>query len=224
MTSGLSHELTEPLSAAADYIPGGVRALEKGDSGPALQAMRRAREQVARAGQIIQGLRSFGQDDGAERRIENLTEVIEGAGARYSSCPENKAVALAVIHAAGPARVLVDRSQLQLVLISLMGNVVDAMAGRQRRELSITTRELPGHMVGILVACAEAGLTAGEEQAPSRCRVATQSTARNTDLGLCRSIIESHAGRLWAENNPAAGVNFHVVLPTIRVRAPPDHR
>ena len=106
-----------------------------------------------------------------------------------------------------------DRVQLQQVVLNLVLNAAEAMGSAEgTRELSLTTERDP---TGILVAVRDTGPGIDAEQLE---RVfdafyTTKSTGVGMGLAICRSIIDAHGGRLWAEPNHPRGAVFQFTVP-----------
>jgi signal transduction histidine kinase len=117
--------------------------------------------------------------------------------------------------AADLPQVLGDRVQLQQVMMNLIMNAIDAMAdGDGTRELVINSRSEDGN---IQVSVSDTGVGLPENLANHIFDAFFTTKADGTGMGLriSRSIIESHGGRLWAEQNSPRGANFYFTLPTI---------
>jgi C4-dicarboxylate-specific signal transduction histidine kinase len=112
--------------------------------------------------------------------------------------------------------VMGDRVQLQQVLFNLIKNGAEAMPAestRERRLLVRTSAEVAGQ---VLVEVADTGMGVAPERIPQLFEPFHTTKANGVGMGLsiCRSIIESHSGRLWAEGNPTGGMTFRFTLPT----------
>jgi signal transduction histidine kinase len=110
--------------------------------------------------------------------------------------------------------VLGDRIQLQQVLLNLILNAAEAMgsAGERARELSISTQQ---DRPGVLVVVRDSGPGIDPEHLD---RVfdafyTTKSSGTGMGLAICRSIIDAHGGKLWAEANEPRGAVFQFTLP-----------
>lgn len=214
MASALAHEVTQPLAAITNYLNGARRLLAAGEQSRAEQAMDRIVEQAERARQIIQRLRSLVKKGETERRIEDLARTIQ------------EAVALALI-GVGPglkldihvepdvAEAVIDKVQIQQVLLNLLRNAVEAMEGSARRELRIAARPAGG-MVEVAVSDTGPGLPE-----PVRARlfqpfVTTKPNGMGVGLSVCQAIVETHGGELRAEDAPGGGTVFRMTLPRPR--------
>jgi two-component system sensor kinase FixL len=109
-------------------------------------------------------------------------------------------------------QVLADRVQVQQVLINLMRNAIEAMAGSPRRELVVVSRPGPGDLVEISVSDTGPGL---EEKVRARLFqpfFTTKASGMGVGLSICRTIIDAHGGTIRADANPEGGAVFIFTL------------
>lgn len=215
MASTLAHELNQPLTAVANYLETTRDLLV--DPDPETVAMVRealddAAKESLRAGHIVRRLRDFVARGEVEKRIEDLPRMIEEASALGLIGARERGVR-AFFHldpAATP--VLVDRVQIQQVLVNLIRNAVEAMAGAIVRDLTVATVAQANGLIRVSVADTGPGIP--EEVAPQLFQAFVSSKSEGMGLGLsiCRTIIEAHGGRIWAEPAPTGGAIFHFTL------------
>lgn len=108
-----------------------------------------------------------------------------------------------------------DRLQFQQVLLNLLVNAMDAMAGTPagRRHLKISTSHTEDRDVEVAVADTGGGLDAADMSRLFDSFFTTKRDGMGLGLALCRSIVQAHGGRIWAENNEDGGATFRFVLP-----------
>ena len=216
MASALAHELNQPLAAISNYMKGSRRLLsattdpnrEKIES-----AMERAAEQAMRAGQIIRRLRDFVARGESEKRVESIAKMIEESGALGLTGAREQGVNLQFELDRRHDLVLVDRVQIQQVLVNLFRNALEAMAASKQRRLVAATRPVEDDMVEISVADTGHGFADGVESNLFQTFFTTKETGMGVGLSISRSIVEAHGGRMWAENNPSGGATFRFTLP-----------
>ncbi|MEJ0052165.1 MAG: PAS domain S-box protein [Methylovirgula sp.] len=218
MASTLAHELNQPLTAVANYLRGGRRLLESGNSDNipmAREAMDRAADQALRAGQIIRRLREFVARGESERRIENLVRLIEEASALALVGIKETGVRVSFLFESRSTLVLADKIQIQQVLLNLMRNAVEAMQEVERRELTVSTYKEDNETVRIDVLDTGPGIAPEIVHQLFQPFITTKRQGMGVGLSISRTIVESHGGRLWAEPDADGGTVFHLTLKTI---------
>lgn len=219
----LAHELNQPLAAIANYIRAGQMLAERGDPAKLVTTLQRAGEQTARAGQIIQRLRNFVKKGETERRVEDIGATLE----------EARTLVLADLGPSGTVDIsvgpglpsgLIDKVQIQQVLLNLIRNAVEAMADSPRREIIVSAFAAEGDMIEVRVADTGPGLAPQVREKLFRPFTTTKAHGMGVGLSICRSIVEAHGGKLWATDNPGGGTLFCFTLPGARVDRLDDWR
>jgi two-component system sensor kinase FixL len=221
MASALAHELNQPLAAISNYMNGSRRLLEAStdpNRAKIENALYKAAEQAVRAGQIIRRLRDFVSRDESEKRIESLAKLVEEAGALGLTGSREQGVSLRFNLNPDFDRVVVDRVQIQQVLVNLFRNSLDAMQNALRQELVVTNFSAPDNMVEIVVSDTGGGFSDDTVTKLFQTFFTTKATGMGVGLSISRSIVEAHGGKMWAETNPSGGATFRFTLPA----APPQ--
>jgi len=216
MASALAHELNQPLAAISNYMKGSRRLLAASDDpnrSKIESAMDRAAEQAMRAGQIIRRLRDFVARGESEKRVESIAKLIEESGALGLTGAREQGVSLRFELDYRHDLVLVDRVQIQQVLVNLFRNALDAMEASEQRRLVASTRPVADDMIEIAVADTGHGFADGVESNLFQTFFTTKETGMGVGLSISRSIVEAHGGKMWAENNPSGGATFRFTLP-----------
>jgi two-component system sensor kinase FixL len=193
------------------YLSGLRRMFDAGDTQAAPQVIKRIAEQTERAQQIIRRLRDQVSKREAERRIEDLAMTIEEANS-LAFVGLEKGVKLEISVADDAREALIDKVQIQQVLSNLIRNAVEAMAGSVRREVSIATARV-GDMIEICVADTGPGLPETVRARLFEPFVTTKLTGMGVGLSVCRTIVESHGGRLSAADGALGGAVFRLTVP-----------
>jgi PAS domain S-box-containing protein len=218
LAAALAHELNQPLTAATNSLNAARRLLGKNGhsiNGKVGEVMSEAAEQTLRAGQIIRRLRDFMALGETEKRIENVAAMIEDASAL--ALTGAKALGVQVCFRFDPkvSRAFVDRIQIQQVLINLMRNALEALAGSVRRDLEVKTRLLDEETVEIAVADSGPGLTQNVADRLFDPFVSTKRNGMGLGLSICRSIIEAHGGQLRSGTDPGGRTIFRFTVAAV---------
>ena len=216
MASALAHELNQPLAAISNYMKGSRRllsAIADPNRDKIESALDRAAEQAIRAGQIIRRLRDFVARGESEKRVESIAKLIEESGALGLTGAREQGVNLQFELDRKHDLVLVDRVQIQQVLVNLFRNALEAMAASMQRRLVASSRPADDDMVEISVADTGHGFADGVESSLFQTFFTTKETGMGVGLSISRSIVEAHGGKMWAERNPSGGATFRFTLP-----------
>ncbi len=108
--------------------------------------------------------------------------------------------------------VLVDKVQIQQVLLNLLRNAVEAMGAAQRRELTISTATDDDDMIAISVADTGSGIAPEIASQLFQPFITSKAHGMGVGLSICRTIVEAHGGRITVEPNPAGGTIFSFTL------------
>jgi two-component system sensor kinase FixL len=184
--------------------------------------MNLAAEQALRAGQIVRRLREFIARDGeADKRVEDLAKLAEEAGELALVGARELGVCTRFRFDPHLPPVLVDRIQIQQVLLNLIRNSLEAMALEEGEgetmgrclDLTVAARASGPSVVEVTVSDTGPGLAPEISDCVFSPFVSTKPGGMGMGLAICRSIIDAHGGRLWAEANPGGGAVFRFELP-----------
>ena len=215
LAAALAHELNQPLTAILNYagVLQEISAAAGGAEGDLLRDVtKKVCDQTGRAGEIIRRLRSFVAKRDSDHEIQDLNHAVEESltlglvGSFYAN------VRVKTDLAPGLPHVQIDRIQIQQLMINLLRNAVEAMQGSERRELRISTAR-DGDFVVVSVADTGTGLPPEIMATLFQPFITTKSQGMGIGLSICRSIVESHGGRLWVEANTDGGADFRFRLP-----------
>ncbi len=215
MASALAHELNQPLAAVANYLQGSRRLLQNSPDARApliMEALDKAAEQALRAGEVIQRLRDFVARGETERRIESIKKLIEETSALALVGTKEKSVRVNFQLDPSVDLVLVDKVQIQQVLLNLLRNAFEAMENSDRRDLVVATAPAGDGMIAVDVVDTGCGISSDIAEQLFQPFVTTKRQGMGIGLSISRTIIESHEGRITAEPNPNGGTVFRFTL------------
>lgn len=219
MASALAHELNQPLTAIINYLEACQRLLDRPDDAGGEQTkglMKKASDQAYRAGRIIQQLRKFIAKGETEHRLESINPVIREAVELAMMGSQKQLVALAFELQADLPETMIDRVQIQQVLMNLVRNSMEALFEVDDRALTVRTSGAIGEAVQIDIIDTGPGLPKEVTERLFQPFVTTKPDGIGIGLSICKTIIDAHGGKLWATANPEGGTAFHISLPTNR--------
>jgi len=219
MASSLAHELNQPLTAISNYNMAAVAMLKSGNAPTEslLQALEKASQQAERAGKIISRIREFVKRSEPRRQAASLMHIVENAVGFAEIDARKRQIEIVQLLPEPMPEVLADPILIEQVLLNLLKNGVEAMEQSEYRSLHLNITDQDA-VVEIAVIDRGHGLRNPERLFEPF--YSTKSEGLGMGLNICRTIIESHHGRLWASPNPEGGTIFRFTLP----KAPPGPR
>ena len=220
MASTLAHELNQPIAAVANYVEA-VRdqmAQPQESEWPMMrEALAEAASEALRAGQIVRRLREFVSRGEVEKTIESLPELVQEASALGLAGAREMGINVHFDIDPLASPVLVDRVQIQQVLINLVRNACEAMADSAVKQLTIATRASKDDLVEVIVSDTGCGIAPGVARQLFTAFVSTKPNGMGLGLSICRTIVEVNGGKIWMESRKGKGTDFHFTL--IRAQA-----
>ncbi len=217
MAAELAHELNHPLYAILNYAKA-VRNVLAEEGPPDLERLREWTEEIAgtavSAAEVIKRLRAFARRGNAPRTSCHIEEIVEEAVGLVALELRHARVRVQTSFAAGMPPVLVDRVQIQQVLVNLLSNASDAVEALSADRRTIAISASPGDAVlEVVVSDRGAGLPLGMEARIFEPFMTTKPDGLGMGLSIARTIVEACGGRLWAGPCPEYGTAFHFTLP-----------
>lgn len=225
MASSIAHELNQPLAAIANYAGGMTRALDRPAPDPAFlrDGARGIAGQAERAGEIIRRIRGFMRRRTAQRELLDLNEVLRESLDFFRVTATRRGIPFRLDLAEDLPRVVADRIEIEQVVLNLLQNAVDAMGEAPAREkgIELTTCVIDGRAL-VSVRDHGPGLSPAAEAHLFDAFFTTKPQGLGLGLSICRTIVESHGGRLRAEPSPGGGLtmSFSLPLPSDTPRSP----
>ena len=215
MASTLAHELNQPITAVANYVEG-VRELlanpDPNDVPMVREALADAANEAMRAGHIVRRLRDFVARGDLEKRLENLTILINESAVLGLIGASEKGVEVDFDLDPEASPVLVDKVQIQQVLINLTRNAVEAMSATSERRLTIRSKRDEENYARVSIEDTGPGIAPEIARDLFTAFVSTKADGMGLGLSICRTIVEANGGRIWAEPRPEGGTVFHFTL------------
>lgn len=219
LSTSLAHELSQPLTAMLSNAQAGLRFLDQ--DAPALDEFRDILKDIVRDDEraiaIISGLRAMLRQKNNAREWIDLADAVSEALnlihdeiIRRGVCCDRELQPNCLV--------LSDKVQIEQVVLNLVMNALDALDDRsadQRRVVVSVTSDGDGQ-ARVAVRDSGAGLPPDQVERIFDSFYSTKSQGLGMGLALCRSIVESHGGRIWATNNPDQGATMQFILPMAR--------
>jgi C4-dicarboxylate-specific signal transduction histidine kinase len=221
LTASIAHEVNQPLAAISNNASACLGMLSTSTSAE-LEEVRAALTDITvdagRASAVIERVRALARRSAPRTQRLQLADVV---GDVMILAARELAMRRVTIrhHAVAPlTHVLGDRVQLQQVLLNLVVNGIEAMAGGDAGERLLEITECPDRLGGrpaatIRVRDHGVGLSGAERDRLFESFYTTKPNGMGMGLSISRSIIEAHGGRMWTEPNPGAGATFAFTLP-----------
>jgi PAS domain S-box-containing protein len=216
LSASIAHEVNQPLAAIIIHGATNIRLL--GRPQPEIDDVRLGLEQMIadaeRASSVVNRIRALSKKDQSERAPLDINDVISEVIKLVNREIVSHQVSLRLELADALPPVLGDRVQLQQVIINLVINGIQAMADKRMRNLLI--RSCARRSGEVLVSVQDTGIGIDTENANRLFEAfyTTKPSGVGMGLSICRTIIDSHGGRIWAASDGRTGANFQFVLPS----------
>jgi PAS domain S-box-containing protein len=220
--AGIAHEINQPLHAIANFASACERSLTEPDAGEqqianALAWTQQINAGVRQAASVIRRLRDFFRRETAKRESTPLSATIRDSLELTSFLVKENNVAIDLDLAAGDERLVIDRVQIQQVLVNLIRNAIEAVADlpAERRRVEIRI-ERHAEKIEVIVADFGAGVAPDQRSRLFEPFYTTKPDGMGMGLPITKTIIESHGGEIWYQprtEEQAPGGEFRFTLP-----------
>jgi signal transduction histidine kinase len=217
VAASIGQEVNQTLAAIIDNADRCLGALNDNDPNPG--QLHEALMNISRDGnrtiEIIARIRALAKTSEPQKAALNLSELVSEVFSLVAHEAQRKHITLQTELADDLPSVLGNRVQLQQVLLNLVINGMEAMNGIEQRILELTVKidRLENGEVVVAVTDRGTGIKPHELDRVFKAFHTTKSASLGMGLAICRSIIEAHGGRLWAESNIGPGTTFKFTLP-----------
>jgi two-component system sensor kinase FixL len=217
MTSAMAHELSQPLSAATNYIETGSQALR--DCFASIQQLaatvENAGRQTARAIELVRRMRSFVMTGTVKKQPEELARMIANV---WSSLGQPRDVALVSEIAPEAATLMVERIHFEAVIANLLLNALQATQGELTRRIWVTASVEDSNIV-LRVEDSGPGIPDEVRACLFEPLFTTRPDGTGLGLPICQTLVDAHDGTIWAEpSEPGRGAVFVVAVPVEATR------
>ncbi len=217
LTASIAHEVSQPLAALLTNAGTVVRWLDR--QPPNLEKARPLIDNIIgdgmRAAGIVSRIRDLSKKAPMRKESLEVNEaILDVMGLTRAAMSENVVLAKLQLAKELPS-ILGDRVQLQQVILNLIMNAIESMSGVSEgsRELVISTARTEADAILARVSDLGQGLPEADAEQIFDAFYTTKASGLGMGLSICRSIVEAHGGRLWAEPNEPQGAVFCFTLP-----------
>jgi PAS domain S-box-containing protein len=215
LTASIAHEINQPLTAVITDASAAVRWLngQSPNLNEAREALARIQKNGNRAADVIQHIRGLARKSPVQMSEVDLNEVIQNVITVTSNEIKLNRIALRTELAADLPAIRADRVQLQQVVLNLIMNAIEAMGGCEPRELMVYSGQKAPQNVLVSIFDSGPGFDSQNVDCLFEPFYTTKAEGMGMGLAICRSILETHGGRLSARANEPRGAVFEVELP-----------
>ena len=215
----VAHEISQPLAAIVTHASAGLNWLRR--PAPVLaeveQALGNVHAEVTRAAGVLRGLHATARKSGPELAAVDIKGAVEDVVMMIRDDLQRHHVRVQLGPFAEAAWVLGDRIQLQQVLMNLLRNGIEAISENTDTETGglLTVRSERSGPGELTVSVGDSGPGFAPEHARHLFEAffTTKKSGMGMGLAICRSIVEAHQGRIWAEPRTPRGTVIHFTLP-----------
>jgi signal transduction histidine kinase len=217
LARSIGQEVNHTLAAIVDNADRCLESLKQNQPNPKqlLDGLTNISNEARHTIEIIARIRALAKDSAPQKVSLDLREIVSEALLLINHKAQRNHITVQTELADDLPLVQGDRVQLQQVLLNLLMNGMEAMAGIEQRSLELTVKVDRGDNADVVVAVTDrgTGIKQPEFDHVFKAFHTTKSASLGMGLAISRSIIEAHGGRLWAEPNIGQGTTFKFTLP-----------
>ena len=215
MVASISHELAQPITITGAHAKASLRWLQRDP--PELTEARKGAERIveasALASEIINRLRSLYKKAPPKRELVAINEVIGEMAGMMGGKAREHGVSIRTDLKDDLPMTVTDRVQLQQVLMNLMLNGIEAIKDTGGGVVTVRSQLGEDGQIEISVNDTGPGLPLGKADQMFDAFFTTKPQGSGMGLAICKSIVESQGGRIWANGDGGRGATFHFTLP-----------
>ncbi len=218
MAASIAHEINQPLAAIETYAHACTRRLDAGtaDAAKLRELVEKIRGQTSRAGNVIDRLLTMSKRHAIDITLADINQTVQATVELANMDAQLHDCELKVELNPSLPPVLVDKIQIQQVVLNLIRNAIDAMENisvAAERVVTIKTGRTSNNDVEVSVADRGLGVTEPEADYIFESFYSTKRSGVGIGLSICRKIITAYDGAIWHSRNPDGGATFHFSLP-----------
>jgi len=223
LVASISHELAQPITVTNAHAKASLRWLQRDP--PELTEVQRGTEKIveasALASEIINRLRSLYKKAPSTRELVAINEVIDEMVGMLGSEAGRHGISICTDLNDDLPMTVVDRVQLQQVLMNLILNSIEAMKDTGGGVVTVRAQLSEDGQIEISMSDTGPGLPPGEADRIFDAFFTTKLQGSGMGLAISKSIVESHEGRIWANGDGGRGATFHFTLPVAAAKTDP---
>lgn len=219
LTASLSHELNQPLTAILSTAQAGINFINSNEATPELlkQILQKIVENDKRGASILSSIRGMMRLESKEKEKTNLDSLIDEVVSVYKSEAGKFSIQIQVMYPDMPVYIQVDKIQIQQVILNLIINASQSLEKSDTKNKNIhITQTLSNGNVIVSVRDYGDGIAETIINKLFKPFATLKKEGMGIGLSICRSIIEDHGGKIWAENIPGGGAKFSFSLKILK--------
>ncbi|WP_172808084.1 PAS domain-containing sensor histidine kinase [Croceicoccus mobilis] len=213
LATAIAHDLNQPLMAIGNIVQTCAQTIRDGDAAALAHmadALDEAGAEAMRAGEMIKRLRRFLSRGELERTEEDPAAIAREACELATRDATYRGIEWSLYLDDNPARILIDRVQIQQVLINLVRNAIEAIDHGGHIAVAVTR---DGHDICFSVTDDGPGIAPDREDKLFTPFSTTKQTGMGLGLAICRTVVESHGGSMWHQRVASGGASFLFTIP-----------
>lgn len=215
LSASIAHEVTQPLTAIVLWAGAALRRL--GAEKPDLDKARALLSEIEKGGQhasdIVASVRAMFKRDTGERSNIDVNKLINAVLALVQIDLQKNAIEIRKQLDDHLPKVACDSIQLQQVVMNLVMNAIESMESTQARVLTVQSEQANPNLVRVSIEDTGTGIDPSRRDHVFKPLFTTKARGMGMGLSICRSIVESHGGRIWLSSGAGQGSIFHFELP-----------